>query len=62
MQFKEKWGIRKCNEGKSYVQRNKQIKEKPVVKWNKGSGDLITGPHPAKLPTYAKGIKEKHKQ
>jgi hypothetical protein len=32
------------------------------TKWKKGSGDLRTGPHHAKLQTYAKGIKEKLKQ
>ena len=35
---------RKWNGAKSCVQEDKQIKEKPDVKWNKGSSDLRTRP------------------
>jgi hypothetical protein len=44
---------RKWNEAKSYVQGDKQIKEKPDVKWNEGSSALSTRSHPAK-PTFEK--------
>jgi hypothetical protein len=47
------------NQGKPYVQGDKQTKEKLEVKWNKGSGDLRTRPHLAKLPMCAKELKKR---
>ena len=47
-------GTRKWNEAKSCVQGDKKTKEKPDVKWSKGSGDLRGRAHPAKLPTGEK--------
>ena len=39
------------------VQGDKQIKEKPDVRWSKGSGDFQARPHPAKLPISEKELK-----
>ena len=44
VQFEEKRVTWKQFGAKSSVQEDKQIKEKPDVKWNKGSGELRTRP------------------
>ena len=49
--IEEKGGTRKWNGAKSCIQGDKQIKEKPDIKWNKGCGDLRARSHPSKLPT-----------
>jgi hypothetical protein len=47
------------NGTKLHIQGNKQIKEKPDAKWNKGSGDLRARPHSDKLLTYEKELKQR---
>ena len=42
---------------KSYIQRDKQIKGKPDVEWNKRGRDFWARSHPAKLPTSEKKLK-----
>lgn len=42
VQLKEERNNRKFNRGKSCVQRDKKIKEKPDAKWNIRLGDLKT--------------------
>lgn len=49
MQCEEK-STRKWNAAKSCAQNDEKFKEKPGVKWNKGSAGLRERPQPAKLP------------
>ena len=59
VQFEERRSTRKCFAGaKCSAQGDKTFKGKPAVKGNKGSGDFGAGPHPAKLPTCGKELKE----
>ena len=46
------------NVAKSYVQGDKQIKEKYNVKWNKGCGDVRVRSYPAKLLTCEKELRK----
>ena len=47
----------KYSGAKSGVQRDTNFKEKPDVKWNKGSSDLRARPHPVQLSTCEKDLK-----
>lgn len=49
---------RNCNKVKSSAQGDKKLKEKPAAKWNKESGDLRARPHPGKLSTSEKKLKD----
>ena len=43
---------------KSSAQGDKKLKERPVSKWNKGSGNLRARPHADDLPTPEKELKK----
>ena len=53
VKFEEERSTRKWNTAKSCIQGDKQIK-----KWNKESGDLRAGSHPAKFPNCEKELKK----
>lgn len=57
----EKRSARRCNVSKPCAPRDKMFKEKPGTRWNKRSGDLLAGPHLAKISNFWKGIRGKCK-
>lgn len=52
VQVEEKRSTRKYSGAKSSAYRDRKFKEKTGAKWNKGSDDLRTRFHLAKVPTF----------
>lgn len=54
MQQEEKRNTRMCNRAKFSAHRDRNFKEKPDPRWNKGSGNLKACPLQAEYPTCEK--------